>query len=229
MTDKEIEHLVALSEKATRGLWSAEGDYLIGYPPGARPNGEGITQYRCAVDLNSGRSEADAKFTAAIVNWFRANHATLKSQNVVAGEVVKRLRELSDASLVMALLRQACEDLIWCGGSADFGPGGQAKIGYDKGPRATIAAINAMLEGKITPEQNVGAGEVVCEILKSFAANLCYACGWPLAGKIEGGCMPFNCSFRPEEQNPQYADWKRRAEEIESVRRQYITAPKGKT
>ena len=49
-------------------------------------------------------------------------------------------RQLREAQ---ALLERAREYLIWCGGSADFGPGGQAKIGYDKGPRATIAAIDA--------------------------------------------------------------------------------------
>lgn len=58
--------------------------------------------------------------------------------DMACGEIKELRAKLADRD---ELLLQAQEDLIWCGGSADFGPGGQAKIGYDKGPRVTIERI----------------------------------------------------------------------------------------
>ena len=46
----------------------------------------------------------------------------------------------------MDLLKEAIENLQWCGGSNDFSPEGQAKIGYDKGPRTTISKFYELIK-----------------------------------------------------------------------------------
>ena len=59
---------------------------------------------------------------------------------------------------VPALLRQAQEALIWCSGSADFGPSGQARVGWlaPDGPAATIQAIDQALAGVTFPTPGGG-------------------------------------------------------------------------
>lgn len=46
------------------------------------------------------------------------------------------------------LLKRACDNLIWCSGSSDFGPEGKAKVGYDKVCGVTIDDIYRELETK---------------------------------------------------------------------------------
>lgn len=44
-----------------------------------------------------------------------------------------------------ALLAEAIEALIWCSGSADYGPGGQAHEGWKRGPAVVIEKSKAVL------------------------------------------------------------------------------------
>lgn len=58
------------------------------------------------------------------------------------------------------------------------------------------------------------------ELLRAFSKGRCYACGWTLAAKAEDGCIPFNCSFRPDERDSQHQEWLKRANEMEAIRRE---------
>jgi hypothetical protein len=49
--------------------------------------------------------------------------------------------------LLVMLLEEAKENLIWCGGSDDFAPDGKARDGWAKGPRQTIDTISMVLNG----------------------------------------------------------------------------------
>jgi hypothetical protein len=46
-----------------------------------------------------------------------------------------------------AALRECVSDLIWCSGSNDFGDGGQARIGWLKGPAQSIERAHTALAG----------------------------------------------------------------------------------
>jgi len=68
-----------------------------------------------------------------------------------------------DVPALCAALRLACEalrecvgDLIWCSGSNDFSPEGQARIGWMKGPAQSIERGNAALA---SIERIVGGGK----------------------------------------------------------------------
>ena len=50
------------------------------------------------------------------------------------------------------------------------------------------------------------------------AANgRCMACAWPLAQSKEKGCVPMDCSFRPDQQDPIHATWLRRAKLMREI------------
>ena len=51
-------------------------------------------------------------------------------------------------------LAEAIEKLQWCTGSADFGPGGQAEEGWNKGPAKLIEKAEKLLE-EVKPEEEV--------------------------------------------------------------------------
>jgi hypothetical protein len=71
--------------------------------------------------------------------------------------------------------------------------------------------------GLVPRPERPPSGEMVM-VLKSFAENRCYACGWPLAGSATNGCTPFNCSYRPSEQSAEHTAWLKKAREMERVR-----------
>lgn len=55
-------------------------------------------------------------------------------------------------------------------------------------------------------------GRIVADPLR------CEVCGWPLAKSAEFGCVPGNCSYRPEEGSVEYMRIKRRRAELVCAR-----------
>lgn len=51
------------------------------------------------------------------------------------------------------------------------------------------------------------------------AVPRCQVCDWPLAASIEDGCVPNNCSYRPEQGSEEYARISRRRRELEAAER----------
>lgn len=58
-----------------------------------------------------------------------------------------------DLTLFVSCLRRALDNLIWCSGSPDFGPEGQAHEGWVKGPQETIGRLTVLLQnlGEMEP------------------------------------------------------------------------------
>jgi hypothetical protein len=56
---------------------------------------------------------------------------------------------------IRTLLNKALDDLIWCSGSPDFAPEGQAREGWVKGPQETIERLTALLRklGETEPSE----------------------------------------------------------------------------
>ena len=53
---------------------------------------------------------------------------------------------------------------------------------------------------------------VLVEMVRSAAEGRCIVCGWPLAPTVHRGCVPGNCSFRPDESSREYSRWRQRTE-----------------
>lgn len=80
-SQEALSALVALSEKATAGPWFAEGISVSAHHVAADPRLEYWLIERTGgdnrPDVVSGRPTDNAAFIAALVNWFRANHAEI--------------------------------------------------------------------------------------------------------------------------------------------------------
>jgi hypothetical protein len=50
-----------------------------------------------------------------------------------------------------------------------------------------------------------------------FSIPRCDICDWPLKDKIEDGCIPGNCCYRPDEGSPEYYRAKARRAELISL------------
>ena len=79
---------------------------------------------------------------------------------------------------------------------------------------------SALPEAMSAPTPSSANHPALSQIFVSFAANRCYACGWPM----NGGCQPFNCSMRYTERSPEHAGWLKRATEMAEALR-YHTSP----
>jgi hypothetical protein len=79
-------------------------------------------------------AELEKKKLAAEVNYDTATR--LEAENAALKGKVERLMEA-------VFLAQA--SLRWCGGSADFNEGGQALVGWIRGPQKALAVIDAAL------------------------------------------------------------------------------------
>lgn len=44
--------------------------------------------------------------------------------------------------------------------------------------------------------------------------NLCPICDWPMASSWEEGCVPGNCSYRPDYGTPEYSRIQKRREAL---------------
>jgi hypothetical protein len=57
-------------------------------------------------------------------------------------------------------------------------------------------------------------------MLSLIVRGQCPICGWPLKNNPSEGCVPGNCSFRPDEHNVAYPVWIRRHKLITEIQQQ---------
>lgn len=74
-------------------------------------------------------------------------------EDMIAAQDAEHIRQLRNA------LRRSREDLIWCRGSADFGPGGKAHKGWKKGPAKTLKIIKGLLGTEYDANDLIDRGE----------------------------------------------------------------------
>ena len=77
------------------------------------------------------------------------------------------------------LLREARDELRWCSGSPDFNEGGQARVGWIKGPQQALARIDAYLArpepqaaSAETPETDAQVKNELGMVMADFARSL---------------------------------------------------------
>jgi hypothetical protein len=98
---------------------------------------EDSTQTSFLFDLSGGQAgiSVPVKLTALDIRLLKLRIEVLEK------EVALKERDND----MVELLNIALDNLIWCSGSADFGPEGQAHEGWKKGPQKTIEKLLAFL------------------------------------------------------------------------------------
>jgi len=81
----------------------------------------------------------------------------------------------------------------------------------DLAPAETLKAFNYKFL-PLNDALQVMVFPVLVEMLRSAAEGRCMVCGWPLAQTVHRGCVPGNCSFRPDQSSREYARWRQRTE-----------------
>jgi len=55
---------------------------------------------------------------------------------------------------------------------------------------------------------------VLVEMVRYAAEGRCMICGWSLAPTVHRGCVPGNCSYRPDPDSREYPRWRQRTEVV---------------
>lgn len=73
--------------------------------------------------------------------------------------------------------------------------------------------------GRLNDELVINGGNMAIaeDIENARKEGHCYACGGPLHGQIEEGCVHGECSYRPHEHSPEYGRWFKRATDMAKV------------